>query len=91
MRPTWHFVAPADIRWLLSLTSPRVHAVNASFYRKLELDAAVLARSATVLRSALQGGDSQVYADEQAKGWQDARFYFSDRFHSLIIPRAGAS
>src|SRR6266487_5804939 len=54
MRPTWHFVAPADIRWLLTLTSPRVHAVNASFYRKLELDAAVLARSATVLTGALQ-------------------------------------
>src|SRR6266542_1930517 len=35
MRPTWHFVAPADIRWLLALTSPRVHAVNASYYRKL--------------------------------------------------------
>jgi len=56
MRPTWHFVAPADIRWLLSLTSPRVHALNASFYRKLELDAAVLARSATVLTNALHGG-----------------------------------
>src|SRR3712207_4685634 len=56
MRPTWHFVTPADIRWLLRLTSPRVHAVNASYYRKLELDAAVLARSATVLTDALQGG-----------------------------------
>src|SRR5207302_2748823 len=25
MRPTWHFVARADIRWLLELTAPRVH------------------------------------------------------------------
>ena len=25
MRPTWHFVTPADIRWLLELTAPRVH------------------------------------------------------------------
>jgi Winged helix DNA-binding domain len=56
MRPTWHFVTPADIRWLLSLTSPRVHALNASFYRKLELDAAVLARSAMALTGALQSG-----------------------------------
>jgi hypothetical protein len=56
MRPTWHFVAPADIRWLLTLTSPRVHAVNASYYRKLELDTAVLTRGATVLTNALQGG-----------------------------------
>ena len=56
MRPTWHFVTPADIRWLLKLTSPRVHAVNASYYRKLELDDGVLARSATVLATTLQGG-----------------------------------
>src|SRR6185369_12937200 len=26
MRPTWHFVTPADIRWLIKLTAPRVHA-----------------------------------------------------------------
>src|SRR5687767_4908678 len=26
MRPTWHFVTPADIRWILELTAPRVHA-----------------------------------------------------------------
>src|SRR5215213_17640 len=43
MRPTWHFVAPHDIRWLLRLTSPRVHAANASYYRKLELDDRTLA------------------------------------------------
>src|SRR3712207_3882566 len=38
MRPTWHFVLPADIRWLLALTGPRVNAFNASNYRALELD-----------------------------------------------------
>lgn len=56
MRPTWHFVTPDDIRWLLTLTSPRVHAVNATYYRKLGLDSAVLTRSATILTTALQGG-----------------------------------
>ncbi len=24
LRPTWHFVAPEDLRWILDLTSPRV-------------------------------------------------------------------
>ena len=47
LRPTWHFVTPADIGWLLALTAPRVHAVNASMYRKLELDAAVFWMSNT--------------------------------------------
>lgn len=66
MRPTWHFVAPADIRWLLKLTSPRVHAVNASYYRKLELDANVLTRSATVLSNALQGGNQLTRTEIEA-------------------------
>jgi Winged helix DNA-binding domain len=29
MRPTWHFVAPEDLRWLLALTAPRVHQASA--------------------------------------------------------------
>ena len=38
MRPTWHFVTPADIRWLLELTAPRVQRIMASYNRRLELD-----------------------------------------------------
>lgn len=56
MRPTWHFVHPADVRWLLALTAPRVHLLNGTMYRKLELDDALLKRSAKVLTKALQGG-----------------------------------
>ena len=56
MRPTWHFVAPEDIRWLLALTSPRVHAVNAYMYRQLELDEGVLRRGSAALAEALEGG-----------------------------------
>ena len=36
MRPTWHFVARADIRWLQMLTGPRVQALNAYYARKNE-------------------------------------------------------
>ena len=56
MRPTWHFVAPEDIRWLLALTAPRVHAVNAFMYRKLELDQTIIKKSYQVLERVLQGG-----------------------------------
>src|SRR5260370_4370233 len=55
MRPTWHFVSPADIRWLLALTAPRVYAASAYWYRMLELDDALLKRSNAVLAKALQG------------------------------------
>src|SRR5688572_12228105 len=27
LRPTWHFVAATDIRWMLDLTGPRVHRI----------------------------------------------------------------
>jgi Winged helix DNA-binding domain len=57
MRPTWHFVMPEDIRWLLKLTSPRVHAFNAHYYRKNELDEAVFAQSNALVTKALQGGN----------------------------------
>jgi hypothetical protein len=56
LRPTWHFVTPSDIHWLLALTAPRVHATNASYYRKLELDQDLFQRSQRALVQALQGG-----------------------------------
>lgn len=56
LRPTWHYVAAADIRWLLALSAPRVHALNRPYYRKLELSEEVLARSNALLAQALSGG-----------------------------------
>lgn len=58
LRPTWHFVAPADIRWLLALTGPHVHRINGTMYRRLELDDALLRRGQEVLRGALHEGRS---------------------------------
>jgi len=56
MRPTWHFVAPSDIRWMLALTEPRVNALNSHYYRKLGLDKALFMRSNDLMADALQGG-----------------------------------
>jgi hypothetical protein len=71
MRPTWHFVAPADIRWLLALTGPRVHTANAHYYRQSGLDEALLRRSNDVLAAALQGG-KYLTRDELAATLQQA-------------------
>jgi Winged helix DNA-binding domain len=57
LRPTWHFVSPADIRWLLELTGPRVQAQNAHYYRRLGLDAGILDRCTALLVEALGGGN----------------------------------
>src|ERR1700687_3627037 len=56
LRPTWHFVLPADIRWMLELTGPRVHAFNAYYYRQAELDDAVLRTCTAQLVAAIEGG-----------------------------------
>jgi hypothetical protein len=56
MRPTWHFVAPADIRWLLCLTGPRVHAACGYLYRRFELTGAVFRRSDAIIARALEHG-----------------------------------
>jgi hypothetical protein len=58
MRPTWHFVAREDIRWLLELTAARVQAINATMYRRLELDEALLRRAAAAFEAALEGGQA---------------------------------
>src|SRR5689334_25041347 len=41
LRPTWHFVTPVDIRWMLALTAPRVRAAMAYMNRQLGLDIAI--------------------------------------------------
>ena len=58
MRPTWHFVAPEDIRWLQALTAPRVNAVSAYYFRKFGLTDTVFARSNMAIAKALKGGKS---------------------------------
>jgi Winged helix DNA-binding domain len=56
MRPTWHFVMPEDLRWMLALTAPRVRAAMAYYDRKLDLTDRVFGRSHVVIAKALQGG-----------------------------------
>lgn len=54
--PTWHFVLPEDIRWMLSLTASRIHAANQFMCRKLGLTAKILARTTSLIGKALEGG-----------------------------------
>ena len=54
LRPTWHFVAAGDIRWMLELTGPRVRARMAPYDRHLELDEKFFSRSAAAITKALE-------------------------------------
>ena len=55
MRPTWHFVVPEDIRWMLELTAPRVKKLLMHYNRKLNLDDVLFARSNAAIVEALRG------------------------------------
>jgi hypothetical protein len=57
MRGTLHFVAAADVRWMLKLLAPRIIASTGGRHRQLGLDEATFARSREVLGQALQGGN----------------------------------
>jgi hypothetical protein len=56
LRPTWHFVTPADIRWMLALTGPRLRKASGPYNRALGLDDAVLKRSRATIERALRDG-----------------------------------
>jgi hypothetical protein len=63
LRPTWHLVAQADIRWMLELTSPRVKAACAYQWRKLSLDEKTFRRASSAIEKALRGGKQLTRAE----------------------------
>ncbi len=56
LRPTWHFVTPDDIGWMLALTGPHVLRANRGMERKLGLDGKLLSRCEGLIGKALEGG-----------------------------------
>ena len=54
MRPTWHFVAAADLRWMQALTGPHVQRLMRKSQRQLELEPALLTRAAALFERALR-------------------------------------
>lgn len=100
MRGTIHFVAPADVRWMLELLTPRVVQRSQSRLRGLGLDAPTLAASAEVLARALAGGRQltrpQLYAALEQAGipadGQRGLHILGQLAHARLIcfgPRAG--
>jgi Winged helix DNA-binding domain len=55
MRPTWHFIMPEDIRWMLELTSPRVKKILIPYDRQLGITDEVVAKSQKLIAEALKG------------------------------------
>ena len=66
LRPTWHFVAPDDIHWLLQLTAPRVNQRCAGTYRKYELDETIFKRTNRAITKALESGKHRTRSELKA-------------------------
>ena len=100
LRPTWHFVAPEDIRWMLALSAPRVRALMAYMDRQLELDKDIFKKSNALLSKTLQGGKQMTRADLQtvfekarlpARGQQLGQILMHAELDALVCsgPRRG--
>ncbi len=69
LRPTWHFVAPEDIYWMLKLSRPHLETLLGTYFRKFNLDAATLKQTNVIIVEALAGGKELTRA-ELAKALQ---------------------
>jgi hypothetical protein len=85
LRPTWHFITPADAHRMIELTAPRINALSASMYRQLQLDSVVFRRSNDALAKALAGG-KQLNRAEMMETLQQAGVATDDlRFIHLLM------
>ncbi len=101
LRPTWHFVGAADVRWMLELTAPRVHQANRYYYRQVGMDEGVVARSQQAIAAALTDGEPRTRRElgealsdagiEDARGVRLAHLMMYAELEGLVAsgPRRG--
>ncbi|HZV70632.1 MAG TPA: winged helix DNA-binding domain-containing protein [Saprospiraceae bacterium] len=87
LRPTWHFVAPADIKWMQALTSPRVQAFNASYYRNNELDQKIFKKCNAIMVKSLRD-HHYLTRNELNEEFKKAKINTDDLRLSLIMMNA---
>lgn len=87
LRPTWHFVLPEDIRWMLSLTEPRISAYSAKHFRDQGLDKTLLKRTNKIIVKALEQG-KHLTKKEIGDLLKKARIDTNDLRLTFIIIRA---
>lgn len=57
LRPTWHYVAARDIRWIMELTAPRIRVAIRSRQKQLSLTKDSIQKSNRVIEEALSRND----------------------------------
>jgi Winged helix DNA-binding domain len=56
LRPTWHFIAPEDIRWMLKLTAGKVRKFLSRYFKKNGVEEKDLKLSKKIFEKELAGG-----------------------------------
>ena len=54
LRPTWHFVTPEDIAWILKLSAPRVKKAMGTYNKTLGLNDTIFEDSETIITNELK-------------------------------------
>jgi hypothetical protein len=72
LRPTWHFVAPADIYWMLELSAPRIKAAMRSRNKQLGLTQKIFTKSNSIIEKAL-ADNKHLTRDELMKMLEKAK------------------
>ncbi len=67
MRPTWHFVAAEDIRWMLALSARPLRSTLASAFRQFGFDIETCKRSNDLIPRMLEGGRHLTRAEIMAE------------------------
>lgn len=86
LRPTWHYVAAADLRWLLQLTAAKVISGMTARHRQLELDEPRVGTGLAVFTDALAG---RRFANRAELGQLLSAAAVLDRTHPLFGQQVG--
>jgi len=54
LRPTWHFVSAADVRWMLKLSAPHILKISASYNKRAGLDNKTLSKANSIIEKILE-------------------------------------
>lgn len=91
MRPTWHFIAAEDIRWMLKLSGKRIIAANDSYAKGhcQDISSETYGRAFRLLEKLLEGNNHQT-KQELEEAFRAEGFETDDRQINRFFTRAEA-
>src|SRR5262249_13344913 len=88
MRPTWHFVARDDLRWMQELTAPRVLALMSHYDRRNGIDAALVARGTKTIAAAIGRGGHLTRREIAGALWQAGQLLTHAELRAIVCSGA---